>query len=320
MDRHISETPIVRYERDENNNTIYMKRDDLLPYCFGGNKVRIARAYFNDMKRKGCNCMLMYGNARSNLCRVLANLCYAENIPCIMIASSEEGETAHETANSRMVDWMRVEVIHTTKSGIAAAVDTAFALARNWGLKPYYIFGNRLGEGNEGTAASAYAEAFDEILIQEQAQDLSFDYIFHASGTGATQTGLICGQLLAGTHKKIRGISISRDRARGERIIRRGVEAYFAGIGKRLPEQFEKEIVLSDDYLAGGYGVATDEIRAFVKEEFCQRGVPFDTTYTGKAFLGMEHYLADCGIRNQSVLFIHTGGTPLFFDALLPEA
>jgi D-cysteine desulfhydrase len=45
-------------------------------------------------------------------------------------------------------------------------------------------------------------------------------------------------------------------------------------------------------------------------------GIPLDSTYTGKAFYGMERYLAERGVRDKCVLFLHTGGTPLFFDDL----
>ena len=43
-------------------------------------------------------------------------------------------------------------------------------------------------------------------------------------------------------------------------------------------------------------------------------GIPLDATYTGKAFMGMTEYIKE--IKERNILFIHTGGTPLFFDAL----
>ena len=48
-----------------------------------------------------------------------------------------------------------------------------------------------------------------------------------------------------------------------------------------------------------------------------EEGLPLDPTYTGKAFRGMLDYLDDRGVRGKSVLFLHTGGTPLFYDYLL---
>lgn len=40
-------TPVVQIP--DENNSIYVKRDDLLPFSFGGNKVRIALEFINDM-------------------------------------------------------------------------------------------------------------------------------------------------------------------------------------------------------------------------------------------------------------------------------
>ena len=45
-------------------------------------------------------------------------------------------------------------------------------------------------------------------------------------------------------------------------------------------------------------------------------GIELDTTYTGKAYVGCEKYLQDNNIKGKKVLFVHTGGLPLFFDLL----
>ena len=47
-------------------------------------------------------------------------------------------------------------------------------------------------------------------------------------------------------------------------------------------------------------------------------------TYTGKAFYGMVKYLEENQIQGKQIqgkqiLFLHTGGTPLFFDFLEQE-
>ena len=43
---------------DENQNSIYALREDLLPFSFGGNKYRIAKKYIEDMKQKKCTIMV----------------------------------------------------------------------------------------------------------------------------------------------------------------------------------------------------------------------------------------------------------------------
>jgi D-cysteine desulfhydrase len=77
------QTPIHPLKYNDGRNTFYIKRDDLLPFSFGGNKVRIAQKYFEDMDEKGCDCIIAYGNSRSNLCRVIANM--SKSKACIVL-------------------------------------------------------------------------------------------------------------------------------------------------------------------------------------------------------------------------------------------
>ncbi|MEI3139787.1 MAG: hypothetical protein V8T31_09890 [Lachnospiraceae bacterium] len=52
----------------------------------------IGQAFYADMLAKGKDCMMVYGGSCPNLCRVLANLCRAHQIPGYMICSREEGK------------------------------------------------------------------------------------------------------------------------------------------------------------------------------------------------------------------------------------
>ena len=56
-----------------------------------------------------------------------------------------------------------------------------------------------------------------------------------------------------------------------------------------------------------------------IRKVYASDGIPLDMTYTGKAFYGMVKYLEDNQIRDKNILFLHTGGTPLFFDFLEQE-
>ena len=66
--------------------------------------------------------------------------------------------------------------------------------------------------------------------------------------------------------------------------------------------------------MAGGYGKSdsASTIDLIMKKY----GIPLDEVYTGKAFSGMKDYLEKEIITGKNVLFIHTGGTPLYFDYL----
>ena len=311
-------SPILKLQKKRNDNEVYIMREDILPFSMGGNKVRIAEEFFQDMKQKNCDTMIAYGNARSNLCRVIANECRIRNIPCYIINSTEEyEEKQEETSNSNLMRILGAVMIPCKKTEIAETVEHTMQEIREKGGRPYYIFGNKYGTGNEAVAAGAYAKAYSYIQEFEKKENLEFDYIFHASGTGATQSGLICGHILAGDHKKIIGILISsREYERAVDIIRTGVEKYLEKLDKPFLQEYNKEIHVEKDFRKGGYGLYDAEILQCIRDTFCEESIPLDPVYTGKAFWGMQEYLKQKDIKNKKILFIHTGGTPLFFDCL----
>lgn len=296
-------------------NEIYVKRDDLLPFSIGGNKVRISEAFYADMQAKGCDTMIIYGSRHSNLCRVLSNLCCSRGTDCVMICSHEADEETAATNNTALIEWAGAQVVNCGKQEIAQTVERVMSEIEERGGKPYYIYGNKFGVGNEGTAASAYADAYAEIQTYEKECGKEFDYIICPSGTGATQTGLICGHLLSGDRKKILGVMISsRETKRAYQVIEEGIRDYFAKHDLALPAAYASEIHLLDQYRQEGYGKYDARIEACIREQYRTNSLPLDPIYTGKAFWGMQEYLKTAGITDSRILFLHTGGTPLFFD------
>lgn len=301
-------TPIQLIE--EESNKVYIKRDDLIPFSFGGNKVRIANEYMRHLKEKKCNCMVAYGNSRSNLCRVIANMCVQEKIECYVISPIEDDEQYIETNNSMIVENIVKEIIPCRKSEVPTVIETTLNRIRKNGKKPYFIY----DEENEKCTMNAYIEAFKEIKEYEEKEKIYFDYIFLASGTATTQSGLICGKILnEDEEKKIIGISIARKKKKGESVIRKNVEEYL--LNKKLSCNINKsEIQFIDDYILNGYGKYNEEIKEVIREQLYKNGIPLDPTYTGKAFWGMQEYIKKNRIVDKNILFIHTGGAPLFFD------
>ena len=234
-----------------------------------------------------------------------------------MICSHGENEEEKVTNNTRFIEWSGTEIVHCKKTEIAETVEAQMNRLREMGKKPYYIYGDKTGRGNEGTAAAAYAEAYDEIREYEKKMDREFDYIFLPS---ATQSGLLCGHFRAEDKKKIMGIMISsREKERMFSIIQEGIEEYHKKSGRGLKTDYEKEIFLLDEYRIGGYGLYDERVKACIRRQYRTNGIPLDPVYTGKAFRGMEEYIKENHIKNSRILFLHTGGTPLFYDFLQKE-
>ena len=296
-------TPIIKIENDDND--LYIKRDDLIPFSFGGNKVRIAAEFTDDMIKQGKNCIVGYGNARSNLSRALANICYQRKIPCHIISPSDEDGTRIDTFNSKMVQSFNAAFHYCPKINVKSTVESVIEELKDKGLKPYYIYGDSNGKGNEHTPIKAYMKVYEEIKNQ-------FDYIFLATGTGMTQGGLLAAKAKNNGTEKIVGISVARTSANESMILRNILMAY----SERVENINIPEIIVVDDYLCGGYGKYDRNIEKVISAQMRQNGIPLDPVYTGKAFYGMIDLLKKNDIKGKKVLFLHTGGTPLYFDYL----
>lgn len=313
----LTQTPVQELHLDGLRNRIFVKRDDLLPYSFGGNKVRIGLEFLRDCITGGCDAMIIYGDRRSNLCRVLAQMCRMNDMPCVMIETSEHGEDGPAPFNEIMIASLGVRILPCAKDRIAQTVDKAFALLEGEGRHPYYIYGNRLGTGNEGTAGLAYLKASEEITDWEEQTGHRLDYVFTACGTGSTQGGLVAGMHLRRQKTEVVGISISsRTQERAYSAVWTAASAALEKAGCTDTEGLKERVQVETRYSCGGYGARDSRVTDLIGEVYRRSSVPLDPTYTGKAMRGMLDYLDEHGIEGRQIMFLHTGGTPLFFDEL----
>ncbi|MBQ8196450.1 MAG: pyridoxal-phosphate dependent enzyme [Clostridia bacterium] len=304
-------TQIHKLNKISDNNNFYVKREDFIPTSFGGNKARKAKLFFADIQNKNADCVVTYGSSSSNHCRIVANLCASKGLACYLISPEEN---AKETFNSKLMHFFNAEIITCPVKDVAKTIDNLMMLLKEQGKTPYFIAGG--GHGNIGT--EAYVQCFNEILEQQKTIGINFDYIFHASGTGTTQAGLVCGKLLSkNADSTIVGISIARSNPRGRQVVVESVNDYLMEKNVILEvTDIGNSVLFVDDYICGGYGRTNDDVNALIKEVLIKEGMPLDHTYTGKAFYGMMDYLKKNKIVGKNILFIHTGGTPLFFDDL----
>ena len=287
-------------------NHLWMKREDLIPFSFGGNKARKAQLFFQEIDKGSYDCVVTYGSGSSNHCRVIANECCRRGMGCYIIAPQEASEP---TFNSQMMELFGAEITTVPVSNVHDTIEGKIAELKGAGKHPYFIEGG--GHGNIGT--EAYEQCYQEIKSFEEEQNIHFDYFFFASGTGTTHAGLICGQLLAGDERQIVGISIARKNPRGRDVIMQSIRDY---LGCRVSEEdIQTATVFIDDYTSG-YGKDDKRVIETIETVLRTYGIPLDSTYTGKAFMGMTEYVLQHEIKDKNILFIHTGGTPLFFDTL----
>lgn len=298
-------TPIVDLGEYKENH-LWMKREDLIPFSFGGNKARKAQLFFQKINTGDYDCVVTYGSGSSNHCRIVANECCRRGMNCYIVAPLEASEP---TFNSQMMKMFGAEITTVPVNEVHDTITGMLAELRATGKKPYFIEGG--GHGNIGT--EAYVQCYEEIKKQEEEKGVFFDYIFFASGTGTTHAGLVCGQLMNKDERQVIGISIARKNPRGRDVVIQSIRDFMRE--KAVEETIQAATVFIDDYTSG-YGKNDGRVKGIIQMVLKNYGVPLDATYTGKAFMGMTEYIEQQEIKGRNVLFIHTGGIPLFFDAL----
>lgn len=301
------ETPIT-FLGCEAGNRIYVKHEEFFPFSLGGSKARIAAPYFEEIEAGGYDCAVTYGGVRSNLCRVVAAMAAVRGLKCVAVM---HGEDDPGSLNLRMVRSSGASVVFCPAQRAAATISDTLAALREKDCRPFFIPGG--GQGVTGT--HAYVGCFEEIEAYMRRTGVPFRFIFLPSGTGTAQSGLVCGKLLSGASCEIVGISIAREAERGRDAVLRSVGGYFAAKGAVPAEgAAERAVIFEDAYNGGGYG--RGDYTETVARVYRRYAVPLDNTYTGKAFYGMLEYLKQRRIAGESVLFVNTGGVPLFFEDL----
>lgn len=307
FEQQLPVTPIEPLNGEYGSNRCFIKRDDLLPFSFGGNKVRKAAEFYKEIRDNDVDVVMTYGSNSSNHCRIIANMASAMGIACHIISPEENREILY---NTRMVKQFGGIIETCPVSLVSETIEKRKKAYIEEGRKPYFITGG--GHGNPGTRA--YVKAYQEIISYERENGISFDYIFHASGTGTTQAGLVCGKLLYDGRERIIGISIAREAERGRKVVKDSIKEY---LGEQFDELYtEEELIFTDAYRLEGYGKYDDAVKRTIQDVMNFEGIPMDSTYVGKAFHGMCRYLEEHQIRDKNILFVHTGGTPLYFDYL----
>ena len=165
------------------NNIIYIKRDDLIPISFGGNKARKAINFFREIDEGNYDCVVTYGSSSSNHCRIVSSMAAMRKISCYIIGPQEASKP---TFNSILMGWLGAEITIVPVETVHDTIEKKLEHLRKQGRNPYFIAGG--GHGNLGT--QAYVDCYEEIREFEKQNQIHFDYIFFASVQGPPRPGL----------------------------------------------------------------------------------------------------------------------------------
>ena len=296
--------PLPRLSTELAGPNLFVKRDDLTGLAFGGNKIRKLEYLLAEAQSHGARTIITAGAVQSNHCRQTAAACAHLNFDCILILSGEKPSSV--TGNLLLDQLFNARIIFTSQQERDQTLQKTFQEAWESGKRPYLIpYG-----GSNTTGATAYTFAMKELLDQNYQPD----WIIFASSSAGTQAGLVVGARLFGFKGNILGISVDETEADLKAHVASLASETADFLGEKI-NFLPQDIMVSADYLGGGYGVMgapeIEAMRLFARQE----GLLLDPVYTGRAAAGLIDLIRKGFFkREENVLFWHTGGTPALFS------
>ncbi len=295
----MNKTILIQQDYIVNGQPLTVVRDDIFPFIGGGGKARKAVYYETLLRKRGYNAVVTCGGIQSNHNRAIALMCAKNGWKCHLCIQGKEERFLSEKGNALLDRLSGAECELIKPEDTSVAMDKAMERLAAEGYKPYYCHGG----GHDLPGGVSFVEAVEELARQIEKPD----YIFHASGTGSTQAGIVVGLDRVGwSNVKCVGISVARQYERGRQVIAEFANMLAEHYG--MKEKYDDRILFNTDYLYGGYEQYTLEMDAYLKGVMRETGLVFDTTYSGKAFYGMMDVIKKKGLKEKKIVFWHTGG------------
>lgn len=306
-------TPLQRFkklEKNANSIELWVKRDDLISFGFGGNKIRALEYIVADALKRQSKTLITGAGVQSNHVRATAAVAAYLNLKCIAIYWGKPPEDIK--GNYYLTKMLDAEIRFTNNSE-RSSVDTMLRFVEqelmHGGGLPYLI--PRGGACALGVIAHMFAA--QELFEQCESESIKADLVTLAVGSGGTIAGWILAQILYKHPWRIEGFTVSRPSSELKDIIQNLVQEAAALLNVTININFDR-IVIHDGYIGDGYGIPSVKGNNAIKEIAIQQGVFFDPVYTGKAFAGFLEHVKNGYYKDiHTVVFLHTGGEPTLF-------
>lgn len=285
---------------------LFMKRDDLLSFGLGGNKVRKMQAVAAEALAAGADTLITCGGAQSNHARATAAAGAALGLSVELVLNGTA--SSPPTGNARL-DQLFGATIHYVSSREARTpkmTEIATRLKRE-GRHPFIV---PLGASTP-TGALGLARGVAEIATG----GVRPDAIVFASSSGGTQAGLVAGCALFGLTPRIVGVSADESSSTLSDTVRELLSGIAARLGAK-PETVgaTRTIDVDDGFVGEGYGIPTPASLEATELVARREGILLDPVYTAKAMASLIARVRRGEFtKDQVVLFWHTGGIPGYF-------
>jgi 1-aminocyclopropane-1-carboxylate deaminase/D-cysteine desulfhydrase-like pyridoxal-dependent ACC family enzyme len=310
---HLEHGPVLAGQ-----SQLWVKRDDLTGLGMGGNKARKLEFLCGAAVAAGANCLITVGAGQSNHCRMTAaagallglevHLVLAGDRPAVLegnqLLSERFGAHQHFTGAGPS-EWGLLEI----------AREDLTAELQAQGLKSYSI---PIG-GSTAVGALGYIVAYQEIVEQAVALNLSPKTIVFTSSSGGTHAGLVAGR----AHMRALGrtevlpnllaIGVAKGVVAGFPSVKELAQESLAIAG--LPgEVLDEDVEVDPRWLGEDYAIPTDASQAAITWAAHNGAWVLDDVYTAKGMAGLlGNATQGRWASGEDVIFIHTGGSPEVF-------
>jgi D-cysteine desulfhydrase/L-cysteate sulfo-lyase len=286
---------------------VWIKREDLLPLAFGGNKLRNLEFRLARTMAENPDTVVVGLDRQSNSARQTIGACNKLGLKTILVL---EGQRPDVVQGNLLVDYLLgADVVFApTRAAQRAALDEHARRVREAGGRPHILNDNPMFDV---ASALAYLETTLELLEQMDTAGVQPN-AFYMSSSGKGQAGLVLGKRLTNAGHAVHGVTATDEfhvPSRTAAIANETLEVL--GFDRRVSED---DVRNDMQFVGPGYGIPTDTCVDAVKLFARTEGVILDPIYTGKAAAGMIAHIEEGRYgKGDTLVFVHTGGTPAIF-------
>lgn len=292
---------------------IFIKRDDLTGFAFGGNKTRMFEFLLAKAGAEGADTVVGGAGVQSNYARQLVAACNSMGLEVHLVLRRIRGAKDNNIQGNLLLDLLAGASVHvinaSTEEQRRAMYDLAEELKKK-GKKPFMA---RMASDEDLTPdVIAYVNCFCEIVEQCKEMGIEPTHLYLAS-YDSTQAGLELSITALGSSIRIVGIAPGVWESNAPELIVR--YANQAAEKLNLNCRIKREDVCNTtDYVGERYGIPTQAGIEMIKLMARTEGIFLDPVYTSKAMSALYDHVKKGKVTSKDVvIFLHTGGTPALF-------
>lgn len=301
--------PLKRLGRELGGLELWCKRDDLIGFGLGGNKVRGLEFLIADALAQGADTIVTGAGPQSNHVRATAAAAAHCGMDCVAVLWGEA--PGRVDGNYRLTRMLGAETVFTgdpDRASVDGGIEAVTEALRREGRRPYPI------PRGGATALGVLGPALAVRELHEQCGQLGIapEAIVMATGSGGTHAGWLLGSHLLGAAWRIESFTVSREAEAARQQVARLASEAAALLS--LDWRFSPgQALVHEGFIGSGYGVPSPEAVRAIRRVARTEGILLDPTYTGKAMAGLLAHRRCGQAPYRTVVFLHTGGEPAFF-------